>query len=239
MTPTKDETATALVNDVLQAFDEVNGGVRPGFRPAHAKGILLSGVFTPAPGGRSLTRAAHVQLASTPVTVRFSDFGGIPTVADNDPNASPRGIAIRFHLGENTQTDIVAHSVDGFPARTAEELAEFLRAVHASGPGAPKPSPIEAFLAAHPAALKFVQVPKPIPTSFVREFFFAVNAFKFTNGTGVSHFGRYRICPDQGAEYLDAAAAAAKPANFLMDEIKERLARGSCETSRHGSTRRS
>lgn len=225
-TPKADPTA-ALSRDALQALDNLNGGVHPGFRPAHAKGILLSGTFTPSPSGSSLTRAAHIQRQSTPVTVRFSDFAGVPTVADNDPNAaSPRGIAIRFHLAEHVHTDIVAHSVDGFPTRTAEEFVEFLRAAGASGPDAPKPSPIESFLGAHPAALAFVQAPKPIPTSFAKESFFAVNAYKFISQDGVSRHGRYRVRPDAGNEYLDAATAAAKSANFLFDEIHERIAKG-------------
>jgi catalase len=77
---------------VIEAFDKANGGVHAGFRPAHAKGVLLTGTFTPAAGAASLTRAPHIQRASTPVTARFSDFAGIPAVADNDPRgASPRG----------------------------------------------------------------------------------------------------------------------------------------------------
>ncbi len=196
-----------------------------GFRPAHAKGILLAGVFTPAPAAKSITRAPHIERSSTPVTVRFSDFGGIPAVPDNDPNASPRGMAIRFHLAEHVHTDIIAHSVDGFPVRTAEEFVEFLRAIYASGPGAAKPAPIEKFLAAHSAALEFVQAPKPMPASFAKAAFYAVNAYKFTNGEGRTRYGRYRIQPEGAAEYLDPSAEAKAEPNFLFDEIKERLAK--------------
>lgn len=135
-------------------------------------------------------------------------------------------MAIRFHLADHVHTDIIAHSVDGFPVRTAEELLEFLHAAGASGPDAPKPTPIEKFLGAHPAALQFVLAPKPIPLSFAKESFFAVNAYKFTDRDGVSRYGRYRIRPDGGGAYLDDAAAAAKSSNFLMDEIRERLAKG-------------
>lgn len=216
--------AAALNRDVLEALDDLNG-YHAGFRPAHAKGILLSGTFTPSPEAKSLTRAPHIQRTSTPVTVRFSDFAGFPTVADNDPNASPRGIAIRFHLAEHVHTDIVAHSVDGFPVRTAEEFVQFLRAAHASGPDAPKPTPIEAFLGTHPKALQFVMTPKPIPTSFAKESFFSVSAYQFY-GSGGSRFGRYRIRPEGSGEYLDEKAAATKSADFLFDEIAERISKG-------------
>ena len=221
------EKLMALGRDVIAAFDKADGGVHAGFRPAHAKGILLTGVFTPAPEAASLTSAPHIHRDSTPVQVRFSDFAGVPTVADNDPqNAGPRGCAIRFNLAEHTHTDIVAHSIDAFPSRTAEEFLEFLNALIATDPAGPHPNAIERFLGAHPAALKFVQAPKPIPASFARESFFAVSAFKFTNGDGVARYGRYRILPVAGNEYLDEKAAAAKNPDFLFDEIKERIAKG-------------
>jgi catalase len=148
---------------------------------------------------------------------------GIPSIPDNAAEASPRGFAIRFHLDEHVHTDIVAHSVDNFPTRTAEEFGGFLRAVAETTPSQPHPNAIEQFLGAHPNALRFVQTPKPIPTSFAHESFFAVSAFKFTAADGTTRFGRYRILPAAGSEYLDDAAAAAKGPNFLFDEAILRI----------------
>jgi catalase len=224
---TTDEKLLAFSRETIAVFDKANGGVHPGFRPAHAKGILLRGTFTPSSGAASLTRAPHLHRNFTPVTVRFSDFAGIPTVADNDPQGSgPRGFAVRFHLADHVHTDIIGHSVDSFPMRTAEGLVEFLNAVIDTNPGGPHPNAIEQFLAAHPAAMRFVQIPKPVPTSFARESFFAVSAFKFTNAEGMSRYGRYRVLPVAGNEYLGETEAAARGPNFLFDEIKERVARG-------------
>ena len=221
-----DPKMLALSRTVLDTFDRANGGVHPGFRAAHAKGILLTGAFTPSPEAATLSRASHLQRPSTPVTVRFSDFAGVPSVADNHPqHASPRGFALRFHLAERSHTDIVAHSIDNFPVRTAEGLVEFLNALVATDPNGPHPNAIEQFLGTHPAALAFVQTPKPFPTSFARESFFAVSAFKFTNAGGTSRFGRYRILPVAGNEYLDDASAAKQGANFLFDEIAARVAK--------------
>lgn len=222
---TTDSKLLALSREALDTFDKANGGVHAGFRPAHAKGVLLTGVFTPSTEAASLTRAPHLQRASVPVTLRFSDFAGIPDVADNGPNGSPRGCALRFHLAEHVHTDIVAHSVDAFPGRTAEDLLAFLNAVIATDPAGPHPNAIEQFLGSHPAALQFVQTPKPIPTSFAKESFFAVSAFRFTNAAGASRYGRYRILPAAGNEYLDQAAASAQTPDFLFDEIRERVRR--------------
>lgn len=224
---TQDEKLLDLSRRVIDGFDRAAGGIHPGFRPGHAKGILLSGSFTPSPDAASLSRAPHLQRASTPVTVRFSNFAGVPTVADNDPQgASPRGCAIRFDLAAHVHTDIICHSVDAFPARTAEELLAFLDAVVATDPAGPHPNAIERYLGAHPAALAFVQTPKPIPTSFARESYFAVSAFKFTAASGASRHGRYRVLPVAGNEYLDAAGAAAQKPDFLFTEIAQRLGNG-------------
>ena len=90
-------------------------------------------------------------------------------IPDNDPNANPRGLAIRFHLADRVHTDIITHSTDGFPTRTGQEFLEFLRAAAASDLSKPSPSPIEVFLGTHPAALAFVQAPKPSPASFAKD----------------------------------------------------------------------
>jgi catalase len=212
-----------LAQQLLDAFDQLNG-VHPGFRPAHAKGLMCQGTFVPSPEAAKLARAPHASRPSTPVTVRFSNFAGVPNVPDNDPgNAGPRGFAVRFHLDDHVHTDIVAHSYDGFPVRTGEEFLGFLRAVAALVSG--KPEMMGAFLASHPNAKRFVEAPKPVPTSFVREAFFAATAFTFTNSSGVGRHGRFRIRPEAGTEYLSTEAAAAKSPNFLFDEIEPRLAR--------------
>src|SRR5712691_5949203 len=119
----------ALAQQLLDALDALSG-LHAGHRPAHAKGLMCTGVFTPSPEAQTLTRAPHASRPSTPVTVRYSNSTGVPTIPDNDPKRSgPRGIAVRFHLAEHVHTDIVAHSTIGFPVRTGEEFLEFLHAV--------------------------------------------------------------------------------------------------------------
>lgn len=220
-----DEKLIQLGNDLLKQFDAIFG-VHPGLRPAHAKGALLTGTFSPAAEAASLTRAPHITRASTPVTARFSDSTGIPVIPDNDPKANPRGLAIRFHLADRVHTDIISHSADGFPTRTGQEFLEFLRAVAASDPAKPSPTPVEIFLGKHPAALAYVQRPKPSPSSFAKEAYFGVTAFRFINQDGVARYGRYRISPGAGVEHLEEAAAKGRDANYLFDELAERVAAG-------------
>lgn len=160
-----------------------------------------------------------------PITVRFSDFAGIPTVSDGDANAGPRGLGVKFHLPGGAAIDIVAHSYNGFPVATGEEFLTFLKVLASSGPDAPVPTPLETFLASHQRAKMFV-APKPVPTSFAAESYYGVDAFRFINRDGVARLGRYRIHPVGGEHYLDTAAVGASPANFLFDELAARQARG-------------
>ena len=209
-----------------QIVDALNAlfGLHRGYRPVHAKGTLCEGTFSPAATAASVSRAPHLQSGPVPITVRFSDFAGVPTVPDGDPLASPRGMAIRFHLPDGIDTDIVAHSYDGFPTRTAEEFLEFVRVLATNGSG--NPEPIKNFLASHPQARRFAEAPKPAPSSFATESYYAVNAFRFINREGTSRPGRYRIRPEAGEEHLDPSEAARRPGSFLFDELAQRLSRG-------------
>src|ERR1700730_7705421 len=97
-------TNPALAEQLLDALDTLSG-LHPGYRPAHAKGLMCSGTFTPPSDAAKLTRAPHAGKPSTPVTVRYSDATGVPTIPDNDPQRSgPRGIAVRLHLADHAHT---------------------------------------------------------------------------------------------------------------------------------------
>jgi catalase len=163
-----DEKLIALSQDLLKQFDTIFG-LHPGFRPAHARGVMLSGTFTPAIEASSLTRAPHILRDSTPVTARFSSSTGLPQIPDTNPNANPRGLAIRFHLAEHVHTDIVSHSADGFPTRTGQEFLELLKAAASSDPSQRSPTPLEKFLADHPKALGPSRVPRVMPGNHTSE----------------------------------------------------------------------
>ena len=223
-----DEKLLKLSEDLLAKFGEIFGQ-HPGFRPAHAKGTMLVGTFTPTAAAKGLSTAKHFNEPSTPVVLRFSDSTGVPLIPDNDGNAKPLGFAVRFMLGERVHTDIIGHSTDGFPTHTGDEFLEFLKALASSDPANLAGSPLEAFLGSHPAALAFVQAPKPFAASFAQEKFFGVTAMEFTNAAGTKQFGRYRIVPVAGTSYLSDEEAKAKGANYLFEEIGERVAKGPVE----------
>lgn len=211
-----------------QLVDVLNGvfGKHPGARAIHAKGVVLEGNFTPSPSAATLSRAPHLQNASVSVTVRFSDFAGIPAVPDNDPLASPRGLAIKFHLPDGSNSDIVAHSFNGFPSATAADFRDLLIALGSSGATVAKPTPLDTYLASHPAAKNFLTAPKPAPASYATLPYFGVNTFKFTNASGTVTYGRYQFLPVIGARYLSEEQAKNASADYLRDELAARLKQG-------------
>jgi catalase len=219
-----DQNLINLSNELIAQFDAVFK-LHPGYRPVHARGIMLTGTFTPTKDAAALSSAPHfTKQEPTPVTVRFSSSTGLPEIPDTDPNANPRGIAVRFNLGEHVHTDIIGHSTPAFPTRTGAEFLEFFRAVVSSAPGTPSPTPIETFLGTHPAALAFVQTPKPSPESFANESYFGLTAMKFISASGGARFGRYIIIPDAGLKHLDEAAVKAKSKDFLFEELPQHIA---------------
>jgi catalase len=52
-----------------------------------------------------------------------------------------------------------------------------------------------------------------------------VSAFRFTNAAGASRYGRYRVLPVAGNEYLDDAGAGGRTPDFLFDELRDRVTR--------------
>lgn len=217
----------SLAQRLADQIVQVNGGIHPGYRYFHAKGVVVLGTFTAAAGARSISRAAHLQGGAVPVTVRFSNGSGVPT--DPDPAAPPRGMAIRFGLPGDAYTDIVANSHNGFVVGTGEDFLAFLEAVTATRPDSPHPSPVEAFLASHPRTLKFVIDNKPLPVSFATLAYYGNTAFVFVDAKGARRAGRYQIVPVAGLASLDSAAALKAGPNYLFDELPRRLARGPIE----------
>jgi catalase len=194
---------------------------KQGLRFAHPKGIVCSGTFEASPGAASISRASHFRPGSVPVTVRFSNAAPDLEIGDNSPDAGPQGMAIRFMTGRGT--DIVALSHNGFVVGTGEEFLELLKAAAATDPAKPHPWPIEQFLGSHPRAMKFVQDTHQVPASFATESFFGNNAFRFTNTDGKVRAGRYQILPADGTKYLEETTTSSKSADFLRQDIRERL----------------
>jgi catalase len=224
-----DSTATpvaSLPQQIADAMVKVNGGIHTGFRFNHAKGIVVSGSFTPTAQAKSLSPAAHFAGPAVPVTVRFSNGPGVPDNLDNDPGSGPRGMSIRFKLPGGGFTDIMAISHNGFVVGTGEDFLAFFQAIAASGPDAPHPSPVETFLASHPRAAKFATEVRTVPRSYATVTYFSNSAVVFVDKDRKKQPVRYQIVPVAGVADLDSASASKAGGNYLATELGQRLARG-------------
>lgn len=216
----------SLPEQIADVMVQLAGGIHPGLRFTHTKGLVATGTFTPAPSAKTISRAAHLQDAAVPITVRFSDGSGLPMIPDNNPNASPHGMAIRFALPGGAYTDIVANSHNGFFIGNGNDFLAFLKAIAATNEKSPHPTPIETFLGSHPAALKVIMDSRPAAKSFENLDFYGNNAFVFVDAAGKKQAGRYQIIPVAGVVKLDSATAAKQKPDYMFDDLKAAVAKG-------------
>jgi len=208
---------------IVDAMNKVFGK-HPGFRANHAKGIVVEGSFNASPEAAGLSRAVLFNGSTIPVTVRFSDSTGVPNLPDGSKTANPHGMAIKFHLPDGRDTDMVINSLKFFPVSTGEDFRDMLLALAASPPDAAKPTKFEQFAASHPA-VPAAFATAATPDSFADEQYYGINAFVFTSKAGEKQAVRYQMVPERTV-HLDAEDAAKRPPDFLMDELPERLKKG-------------
>src|SRR5260221_1279179 len=185
----------------VRLVDQMNAlyGAHPGVRANHAKSAVFEGMFTPAQGANALSSGIFLKGAPTPLVIRFSNAAGVPDAPDTHPSTDRvRGMAIKFRLSDGSEADMICISANGFPVATGEDFLALLQAVGASGPDVPKPTPVEKFLSAHPAALAFVTTPRPVAGSYRTPAFFRVNTFKFINVQRTSKVARFPLLPRSG-----------------------------------------
>ena len=126
---------------------------------------------------------------------------------------------MQFRLPDGSTTDLLAHSINGFPGRTVDDFADFLQAISPNGPGP------GAYLADHDAAREFVHTIEThgMPASYATVTYFPVNAFVFHDSLGNALAGRYTWTPQAGEQLLDAAEIEQAGPNYLADELALRL----------------
>ncbi|PYN19212.1 MAG: catalase [Candidatus Rokuibacteriota bacterium] len=219
-------TPEPVIRQIVEAMRTL-AGPHPGFRPVHAKGLVCSGTFHASADAPRVTRAPHFTGQPVPTIVRFANANGKPDVHDGVPNV--RSMAVKFQLSNGKSADILANSVEGFIARTPEELLEFLRAqLPEPASGRPDPDAVPRFLAGHPAGRAFVErlMKKPVPASYAQTIYHAEHAFRFTAVSGTSRFGRYRLVPHAGEAFLSPDDAGKRSPSFLREELEGRIRTG-------------
>jgi len=223
-TPVRDPNDNPKLDaEIVDALNQ-RYGVHPGFPANHAKGVILQGSFTPTPEAAALSNSPLFAGEKLPVTVRFSDASGLPYVHDAAPVANPHGMAIKFHLPNGVDSDIVANSLKFFTVATPEDFRDLQLAAATSPPRAPRSPQFEAFLKSHPSVEK-ANATLGTPDSYADEQYYGIDAFVFINAAGQRQPFRYIIAPEK-IVHLSKDEAAKKLANYLLDELSQRLAEG-------------
>jgi hypothetical protein len=93
-----DTAAPDLPAQLVEDFHAASGNRHA--RAVHAKGVILEGTFQPSPEALALATAT-VFTAPRKMTVRFSDFTGLPDIPDASGDANPRGSAVKFAMGRH------------------------------------------------------------------------------------------------------------------------------------------
>lgn len=208
-----------LVDALNKAF-----GKYPHKRAAHPKGLCVSGDFKPTENAPELTKAPQFA-KSVPVIGRFSLAGGNPKAPDND-KGNPKGLALRFDLGDGANTDLVMISAPVFVANTPQSFFDLLTA-KASGDA----DKVEAYFAAHPESKNQGTWLKErlVPASYAGVNYWGVHAFTLTNADGKETLAKFKLLPLAGEDGLTDEQAEAKGQDFLAGELKARLEKAPAE----------
>jgi catalase len=212
---------SALTTQIVDTFYKIYG-THPGFRVNHAKGVVAQGRFVATPAASALSRARLFDGSTIPVTVRFSNDGGFPTIPDGTPS-NPKGMAIKFHMPGGAEVDMVILGMKFFPVATAEQFRDLLVAISESPPDAPKPTKLDQFAASHPT-FPAAFATGTTPDSFADQEYRSMDAFVFVDKAGHRQAVRYIMAP-QKAVHLTAEEAASKPPDFLEDDLPQRIAK--------------
>lgn len=195
-------------------------------RPSGAKGQCFVGSFEPTADARKLSKAATFAKTS-PVVARFSVGGGSPKVADaaRGPN---RGFSFRIDEGGAGHSEFVMINAPINFVKTPAQMLGFLEARLPGPDGKPDAAKIKAFSDANPETGNQARylASQPIPASWVGVNYYGVHAYTLTNAAGEKNVIKFRMVPTGGMASLTDDEAKGKPADFLVDELRERLASG-------------
>ena len=217
-------TGAATPASIVDALKAVAGNP-PKVRASFAKGRCVRGTYVPSDRAAEITKSRSFTRPSR-VLARFSVGGGNPKVADTN-NLVLRGFS--FRLGDDDhRSDILVQSAPVHFARTLDQMLAFLKARVPGPDGKPDMKKVRAFSAANPETLHQANyiAARPLPGSFAGTTYWGVHAFPATNSNGETRFIKFKVAPVGGDVTLTEEEAKAKSADFLHDDLENRIASG-------------
>jgi len=197
----------------------------PKMRASFAKGQCVRGTYVASDRAQEITKSQSFTKPSR-VLARFSMGGGDPSVADTS-NLVPRGFSFKLG-GDDHRSDIIAQSAPVHFARTLDQMLAFLKARIPGPEGKPDMEKVRAFCDANPETLHQANyiAARPLPGSFAGTTYWGVHAFPATNAKGETRFIKFKVVPAGGNVTLTDVDARTKTADFLHDDLENRILAG-------------
>jgi catalase len=198
-----------------------------GYRRSGAKGICAMGEFVGSADARNLSTASVFTGETVPVIVRFSVGGANPNAPDN--TRGQRNLALQFDLPGGEQWQMGNISAPVFGSSSPQQLAGLLVSRQPDpATGAANPDLVRAFNEANPEVLLqgSYLASQPVPASYAGVNYWGVHAYGFVNAAGATQYGKWVFEPAAGTLGLSDEEAQAKGANFLFDDLRQRVSQG-------------
>ena len=223
VTPASAQTADpeAIVNALFAA-----SGNHPNVRAGGAKGVCVKGSFTPSSGGcepvegPSLRKDGPGDGPLLHVWRQPQHLGQVQTRDAGLCRALRRpfgGHGLRVHLRPDVRIQDAATAARGSSGRAFRARTESLM---------PRRSGRSRLPTRRPARQAAWLNARPVPASFAGVDYWAVHAFTLTNAHGEAKVAKLKAVATAGQLGLSDEELKAKPDNFYVDELKERLAKG-------------
>jgi catalase len=241
---------------MLDAFKEDAPGHVASTRWAHTHGLGVVGRFIASDVARDFCVAEHLQGQSVAVTARFSNGSSDPERHDERPDT--RGLAVKFHVSQCLDYDLLSMTLSVFGSRTRKEFLQVSKAF------VPKPVQPESWFRRHildPLMLRDPPPPLPpgvtisggpglamyagthafsrafviegglsqVPVSWVRTAYHAVHTFIAIGPQGVRRPVRFSWQPVDGVFPVPADELPAKTTEFLTAEMRARLTQAAAQ----------
>jgi catalase len=135
-------------------------------------------------------------------------------------------MAVKFHLTDGRETDMVGLSQPVFFVRRLEDFME-MTALRRPDPvtGRVDRGAIEEWVGRHPeAAGAFIHLlTMPAPASYLDLTYHGIHAFELVDVEGTGRFARYRWVPEQPRPALTSEERKAQGPDYLQESVRARL----------------
>ncbi len=212
---------TPVTEQIVGTMRTLAGGQKA--RPSGAKGQCFIGTFTPTADAKGLSASLLFDKPSR-VVARFSVGSGNPKVMDGN-KAVNRGFSVRLDDGGKGQTEFAMVNAPINFVKSPTQMLAFLQARLPGADGKPDPEKIKTFTDANPETTgqgKYL-ASRPVVGSWVGVNYWAIHNYTLVAASGAKQLVRFQMVPTAGEIALTDDEAKAKPADFLLDELKTRI----------------